>query len=64
MADVTVDYTTLEHSEQSLQRIAAELAGADARREQVIDDIDALARSIRIVPLARKRDPQPCWVLH
>jgi hypothetical protein len=33
MADLTVDYATLEHPEQSLQRIATELDGADAHRD-------------------------------
>ncbi len=32
MADLKVDYASLDNSEQSLQRIATELEGADARR--------------------------------
>ncbi|MGH3720372.1 MAG: hypothetical protein ACRDRI_16315 [Pseudonocardiaceae bacterium] len=34
MPDLTVDYSTLEHSEQSLRLIATELDGADARRDE------------------------------
>ena len=33
MPDLKVDYATLDHSERSLQRIATELEGADARRD-------------------------------
>lgn len=33
MADLKVDYTALNDSERSLQRIATELEGADARRD-------------------------------